>query len=115
MLVYRLFCEVSLHSSGHNSHEVWIGLTREPHNCGSRDTQINLDCRRQGWTWADVTDYRYPNWHKWGHNDPTSDELCARLLPDWSGTWFGSLCLYVHAYICEKGECALPFQFNSVL
>ena len=66
-------------------------------------------CQRTNWMWADDTPYRYPGWHKWRNRDPQSDEHCARLVPDHRAGWFGKPCDDPYAYICEKGERALPF------
>ena len=81
------------------SQEVWIGLTRAEHNCEDTDET----CQRSNWVWADQTPYRYSEFHKWGNQDPQSDELCARIDPTQKGEWYGRPCDRLYGYICEKG------------
>ena len=50
--------------------------------------------RRLNWMWADGTPYQYPDWHKWGFNDPQTIEDCARLKPckRWGMVWENMCC-----------------------
>ena len=69
-----------------------------------------MTCQRTNWMWADDTRYQYPCWHNWGFQYLQNDELCARIVPYFGGRWYGKPCDDLYAYICEKGECALPFR-----
>ena len=91
-------------------YEATIGLTKSAELCGTSYNDLDLDCRRRGWTWTDGTTYNYPQFHDWQDDDPDPDpvELCARLYQ--SGTtsgWYGHQCeghSANFAYICEKGN-----------
>ena len=51
----------------------WIRLTKD------EDTCLNVECRRNGWTWEDDTPATYLDWYG---SDPGSGELCAIILKD---------------------------------
>ena len=88
---------IVLHYYSAGNEQVWIGLAKTQYHCG------NKECRREGWTWADETQYRYPDWYQWYNNEPDkNEESCARLAGN--GAWYGRECQYPYAYICEKGK-----------
>ena len=83
---------------------VWIGLKKSgTDSCGLSFENVDMDCRRRGWTWPDRSNYTYPDWHDWADFEPSPGDLCASLRVN-SG-WHGENCIASGLmYICEKGN-----------
>ena len=77
--------------------KAWLGLTKPEDHCEEDDGE----CRWNGWSWMDGTEYQYPTWYKWKVSYEPGGNLCASFHPD---GWWGTRCDYgIHGLLCEKG------------
>ena len=79
---------------GHNS-KPWIGLKKPEDNCGND----KIDCRRQGWNWADGTSYSMT---MWAPTEPKKGEVYGLLRK--SGLVAKGNKSNKYRFICEKGN-----------
>ena len=102
----------------------WIGLRKDGEDDCDKD---DIDCRREGWKWEDLTHYDFDKYHEWKEcgeekerisscqqtQQPEHGMQCAIIF---EGNWFGVKCEgneSKYLCFCEARQEVLRKSFHS--